>query len=618
MAILTAKKILKYINGEILFNGVNFDIKEKEKVALIGDNGTGKTTLLKIIIDKLDEDDGEVIIQRNANIGFLSQTVIESIENTLNDEMLLVFNDLINIEKRLGELMIKVAENPNDKDLLEEYGKLEERFSAMGGYGYQTQIDMVLSKFKIDKSMYDRKLATFSGGERSKVAFAKLLLTKPELLILDEPTNHLDIDTIYWLENYLKGYDGAILLVTHDRYFIDKVCTKTLELVNNGVEVYNGNYTYYLKEREIRIRNAKVAYERQQKEIADMEQFIKRFRYKATKAKQAKDRMKKLDRIERIEKPVVTNNKTIKFNIEGKRIGKAPILQADNLVVGYEKPLFNAISFNISEGSKLAIIGGNGVGKTTLIKTLIGELNSLGGEVLWNKSPKFAYFDQNQFILNDDDSLFDVVKNMFPNWDNLAVRNALANYDFKGEDVFKKVGVLSGGERVRLLFLKLLLTESDVLLLDEPTNHLDIGTKSMLENALVTVNKTVIFISHDRYFINEVADSILNIESGVVEFHNTKLNEFYALKEEALATVKKESRVKVQRSKDSCKKQIQKLESKIEDLEKRMSEIKELMFLEENYLDTVKSKQLNGEYEEIQLEIDELFVELEEMYEGEV
>lgn len=612
MAILTAKQIKKYINGETLFENVTFEIKEKEKVAIIGDNGAGKSTLLKIITNQIDEDLGEIHITKNSEVGFLSQTVIDSLDNTLYNEMLLIFDDIIKVGLKLNDLMIQVAEAPQNEKVLSDYGKLEERYRIMGGYNYETKINTVLSKFKIDKSMYDRKLSTFSGGERAKVAFAKLLLKQPELLILDEPTNHLDIDTISWLENYLKGYDGAVLLVTHDRYFIDKVCTKTVEIVNCSVEVYNGNYSYYLKEREIRIKNAKIAYERQQKEIADMEQFIKRFRYKATKAKQAKDRMKKLERIEVLEKPK-EGTKKINFNIEGKRLGRAAILQVDNLVVGYDEALFNKISFSISEGSKLAVIGGNGVGKTTLVKTLIGEINALDGEILWNKSPKIAYFDQNQFMLDDNDTLFDVVKKMFPAWDNLAVRNALASYDFKGEDVFKKVQVLSGGERVRLLFLKLLLTESDVLILDEPTNHLDISTKSMLENALATVEKTVIFISHDRYFINKVANNILNIEESNVEFYSGTLNEYYTLKETAIATVKKDDRKKLQRSKDSCKKQVEKIEKKIEENEKRVAEIKELMFLEENYLDASKSKKLSEEMGALEEEVESLFLELEKL-----
>ncbi len=613
MSILSVKNLKKYINGETLFENINFEIKEQEKVALIGDNGTGKTTLLKTIIGTSHEDDGTILMPKNTEVGYLSQTVIESTAHTLMEEMLTVFKDLIAYEKRLGELMVQITDNPTDETLIEKYGKMEEQFSAMGGYMYLTEINMVLSKFKLTKDMYERKIETFSGGERAKVAFSKLLLKKPNLLILDEPTNHLDIETIGWLEGYLKGYQGAILLVTHDRYFMDNVCSKTLELVHNTIEVYNGNYSYYLSERDVRRMQQQKAYVRQQKEIADLENFIRRFKAKASKAKQAKDREKKLARIERIDAPK-HDKEAIEFRIAGQRLSKNDILHVENLKVGYDTPLFNDLSFSLRDGDKLAIIGANGVGKTTLIKTLMEKLTPLGGKCEWLRLPEFAYFDQNQFRLNDDDLLFDVVSDMFPKWDNTKIRNTLANYDFKGEDVYKKVKVLSGGERVRLLFMKLLLNPSNVLVLDEPTNHLDIKTKTMLEQALATVSKTVIFISHDRYFINEVANKILNITQNNAEFFEGQLQEYIALKDEELRLKQEalqQTKAKQLATKKKKTKSLEQIEKLIEEKEAEIIVLKEAMYLEENYTDSLKIKEINSKIVQLTDEIDELFLELE-------
>lgn len=602
MNLLRINNLNKTFGGNVLFDNISLEINKDEKVALIGRNGVGKTTLVKMILNEITPDSGEIFIFRQAKIGYLSQKIIENEENTLLNECLSVFSDLVKIDEELKALALQLEKGYSDL-ILKKYSDKEHEFHVKGGYDYLTKVDMLLTKFGFDKTHYNRIIKSFSGGEKTRIAFAKLLMIEPDLLILDEPTNHMDIEIIEWLEDYLKNYSGAVLVITHDKYFINKVVRKIYEIDNQMIEVYHGNYDDYEVEKANRYELLLKKYETQQKQIAHLQSFVDRFRYKATKAKSAQDRIKKINRIERIELPTQSSSH-LKVSFATKRPTNIHILNVEDLAIGYDKPLIKHISFKIRGFEKLGIIGNNGTGKTTLIKTLMGELKPLSGDFSFYRQMKVGYFDQNLANFNPNLTLMETIHGLYPEKTLFEVRSDLAKVEFEKDDVFKKVKVLSGGELVKLQILLLMLSKPDILVLDEPTNHLDIDSKNIIEDIFEEYNGPMIFISHDRYFINKVATKIIKLDD-VAHVINGNYEEYlnYIKQNQVVSTKIKEKSLVVDN-----KKRENALKKAIKDLELILEVLHKMIYDESVYND----KQVYLEHEKLIKENEE---KLEKLYE---
>jgi len=570
MAVLSVNGIYKSFGATSILEDVSFSVNKNEKVAIIGDNGEGKSTLLKIITRQLEADKGSVYFEDSNSVGYLSQQVIDDIEHTLLEEMELAFSKLKKIEKEMAELVEKMSVS-DDKDLVNRYSLLQETYENLGGYEYKYQIHQMLAKFGFDESYYDRALKTFSGGERTRASFVKLLLNKPSLLLLDEPTNHLDLVMIEWLEKYLKTYSGTVVIVSHDQVFIDNLVDKVVELENHKATMYSGNYSFYVKEKQLRYEQALKAYNIQEKEIKRYEMLIRKFKPKPTKTAFAQSLEKKLAKMERIEKP---NNK--KKTIHGKfetNLDPYNVKMhiAEDLLFGYDNiPLTNPFNIEIRNQDKICIMGQNGSGKTTLLKCLMKNENKISGfnsDVRPNL--KYFYFDQTQQLLNPDLTLFDTIHNEFPLMDNTQVRTILGRFLFEDDDAFKLVSQLSGGEKIRMIFALISLRNYDILYLDEPTNHLDFTTKRIVSDILEDYQGTIVMVSHDRYFVNRVANKIIYlhdknfiIEEGNYEnfssLHNISDGSFTFMLKKEQKVEKKEVVKKVSINKDKEKAKIEK------------------------------------------------------------
>lgn len=613
MNLLNVSKLQKEFNGEVLFQNISFEINSKDKVAVIGRNGTGKSTLLKMILGYIDIDSGDVFKNNKAVYGYLSQDVITSRENSLIEEMNGVFKEVIQLEAMIADLAAELVIHPRDKIILNKYANLTHLFQIKGGYDYHYKIDLILSKFGFTKEEYSRQIDTFSGGEKTRIAFAKLLLISPDLLILDEPTNHLDINIIEWLEDYLNKYDGAVLIVTHDKYFINKVCHNIIEIDQGTSHMYHGSYESYLLEKVKRYEQLLKQFNRQQIEISHLQSFVDRFRYNSKRASIAKDRVKKINRMVKIEKPHVTKSH-VKMEFEVKRATREVILEAINLSFGYDKPLMSNVNFTMRGYDKLAILGPNGTGKTTLLKVIERKLLPFSGKVNFLREYKIGYFDQNQEGLNYEKTIFEEIHDYYPMYTNKQVRSVAARFLFTNDDVLKPISVLSGGEKVRLVLLLLMLSNPDLLVLDEPTNHLDIETRDIVEDVFDEFSGPIIFVSHDRYFINKIATKIIYLENNTcTEFEGT-YDEFkeYNTARDQKPVQKKQSPVKnrnIQHEINEAEKEITALEEKIKVLEAET-------FLEEIYTDYMKLKEINqkiNEHRETLLKLEETYYELHDL-----
>jgi ATP-binding cassette subfamily F protein 3 len=607
MNILTVSKLKKEFNGETLFQHISFDINSKDKLALIGKNGTGKSTLIKMIIGEESIDDGQVFKNNKATIGYLSQNVISKSDNTLMDEMLEVFQEVIHLENKMHELSIELAKYPNDDDLLKKYSNAEENYLNKGGYEYHYKINLILSKFGFTKKEYKRKISTFSGGEKTRVAFSKLLLINPELLILDEPTNHLDINIIEWLEDYLNKYEGAVLIVTHDKYFISKVCKKIIEIDQGTAHLYTGSYETYELEKIKRYEVMLKHYNKQQKEIEHLQSFVDRFRFNSKRASIAQDRVKKINRMVKLQKPTSSKRK-VKMKFEDKRATREIILDAKDLTIGYNVPLIKQMNFNMRGFDKLAIIGPNGTGKTTLLKVIEKKLKPLKGRIEFLREYKIGYFDQNQETLHFNKTIFQEIHDTYPMFTNNDVRSVAARFLFFNDDLDKPISILSGGEKVRLVLLLLMLEEPDLLILDEPTNHLDIETKDIIEDVFDEFTGPIIFVSHDRYFINKIGTKLIYLsQNGTMKEYNGNYDEF----RDALQTdkIQKISKDRAKNKIKNYEKEIRVLENDIHLLEEKISYKEIELFKEENYLDARKMKKLNSEIDELKNHLENMFDE---------
>lgn len=632
MILLQTSKLTKLYSGTPILENVQFEVKKGERIAVVGRNGAGKSTLLKMIADEIDFDSGEIHKPQSVVLGYFAQSSHVNSNDTIYNEMLNVFAETIKLKGQLEELSIKMAEeDPNSEQylrIIEQYQNLNHRFELMSGYTYESEINNILNRFKFNEIGFDQKISNLSGGQKTRLALAKLLLQKPDVLILDEPTNHLDIDTIEWLEGYLKKYSGAVVIVSHDRYFIDQIATTIYEIEYRKCTKYKGNYSDYMDQKAVAYASLMKQYEKQQKEISKMEDFISRNIVRASTTKRAQSRRKLLDKMERIEIPKI-NDKSIGITFEIERRSGNDVLKVEDLTVGYpDQIISDHLDFQINRLDRVALIGPNGIGKSTILKTVAGDLPKLGGEVYYGKSLDMGYFDQEQANLTSNNTVLNEVWNYFPTRLEKDIRTLLGNFLFTGDDVFKTVNQLSGGEKVRLTLCKLMLQKNNFLLLDEPTNHLDIDSKEMLELSLEDYEGTVFFISHDRYFIDKIATRILEVTPhGVVSYlgnysdymeKKQQLAELEAarLAEESNTTTtnnvtdyqkqKEQRRLEQQR-----KRQLEDIESKIAAYEEELEYKKAELFQEEVYLDSQKSAQVQARIEELE----ELIMESMETWE---
>lgn len=591
--------LYKYFNGEALLKDINFTIENKETIGLIGSNGCGKTTLLNIIAGNLDFDKtadglGAVSISNNVTIGFLRQNSGLESNSTIDEEMHKAFEKLIETKSKMELLEKQMAESTADEleFISSEYAQLSAFFEARDGYRIDVKIKQVLNGMGFENIPLDRIVSSFSGGEKTRLALAKLLLEEPDLLILDEPTNHLDFETLMWLEDYLKGYKGAILIVSHDRYFLNKICNRICEIENGKLTSYKGDYSSYLVQKKMNSERQLKEYEMQQKEISKLEDYIVRNKVRASTAKMAKSRQHMLDKIERVEKPTMFNKlPKIKLTYDIEPTKDIVQVKECPLVVGTgdsKKTLINSLNFNVRKGEHVAIIGPNGIGKTSILKMIQGTIPHESGNIIWGNNVKISYFDQEHSNLNPHETVFDSVLNKFPKMTEAVIRKALGSVLLTGENVFKPVSVLSGGERAKLCFCLMALNNGNVLILDEPTNHIDLNTKEVLEDSLAEFEGTIILVSHDRYLLNKVANRIIAVNKDEVKSYKGNFDDYASAidnekkllqmtedevkQQQAKAEFEKKKqnqyRTKEQRAKDAARRnRINQLEKEIEQLE---------------------------------------------------
>lgn len=601
------------INNKVILEDINFLIKNNEKVGLVGRNGSGKTTLLKGITGQIPFTNGydKLHIEKDKfKIGYVSQENLTDPDTLLIDYIRSSYREIINIEKNL-ESLEKEMSNSYKEETLIKYNELLESYDFLGGYTYKKEYITALNKFGFNTDVYNKKISEFSGGELTKLSLLKLLLSRPDLLILDEPTNHLDITAIEWLENYLKEYKNNIILVSHDRMFLDSICNIIYLIEYGTTKKYVGNYTSYIKQREEEYIKALKDYNRQKKEIKRLEELVDRFRYKPTKAKMAMSKLKQIEKMVKIEKPETFDKKTFKINFNPTTTSYKDVLKLKNLSVGYTKELFN-IDLNLEREYKLGIIGDNGIGKSTLIKTITGVIPPIKGKVILGQNVKYAYFSQQLENLNKENTIYDEIKNTFNEMTPLEVRTLLGNFNFKGDDVFKQIKDLSGGEKVRVSLCKILNSKPNLLILDEPTNHLDLINKETIESLLTDYKGTLIIVSHDRYLINKVCTKLLVIEKNKTTLYNYGYKEY--LEKRVVSDspkVNKEEKTKKEKKnidKTNGKKIIEK---EINDLEKKVNLLNNELLKSEVYMDQLKSKDILLQIESLNKLIDKKYIDLE-------
>ena len=631
MIILQANKIERSFAGEVLFDNINLQVDERDRIALVGKNGAGKSTLLKILVGEEEPTSGEINKKKDISLSYLAQDSRFESENTIYDEMLHVFDDLRRTEKQLRQMELEMGEKSGEDldKLMLDYDRLSENFRQAGGFTYEADIRAILNGFKFDESMWQMKIAELSGGQNTRLALAKMLLEKPNLLVLDEPTNHLDIETIAWLENYLVNYSGALIIVSHDRYFLDKVATITLDLTKHSLDRYVGNYSRFVELKEQKLATEAKNYEKQQKEIAALEDFVNRNLVRASTTKRAQSRRKQLEKMERLDKPEA-GKKAANMTFQSEKTSGNVVLTVENAAIGYDgEVLSQPINLDLRKMNAVAIVGPNGIGKSTFIKSIVDHIPFIKGEKRFGANVEVGYYDQTQSKLTPSNTVLDELWNDFKLTPEVEIRNRLGAFLFSGDDVKKSVGMLSGGEKARLLLAKLSMENNNFLILDEPTNHLDIDSKEVLENALIDFDGTLLFVSHDRYFINRVATHVLELSEngstlylGDYDYYVEKKAEVEMSQTEETSTnnqAKESSPVNdYQAQKESQKevrklmRQIESLEAEIEELESQSQDISEQM-LETN--DADKLMELQAELDKISHRQEEAMLEWEELSE---
>lgn len=511
-----------YYDGEPILESIDIEINSGEKIAIVGRNGCGKTTLLKAITGEVEMEEGtgesefRVISAGSPEIAYLRQMPFEDENRTLEEEVRGVFSDLISMEEQIAQLVLQMEHTPSDQ-AIKTFTALNDRYLSLGGMTYQKEYKTMIRRFGFTEEDEKKPVSAFSGGQRTKISFIKMLLQKPDILLLDEPTNHLDVATIQWLEDYLKSYSSALVIVSHDRMFLDRIVGKVYEIEWGEMHCYRGNYSAFEMQKKERHEKQQKDHEHQKAEIERITRLIERFRYKATKAKMVQSKIKLLERMQRIDAPERYHTKTYHTSCQPRIPSSRNVLEVTNLVIGYGSPLAK-VSFRLERGQRIGIIGGNGIGKSTLLKTLMGTIPALSGDYHFGYNTELGYFDQQNAQINGEDTVFGLFSAAYPQLNDTEVRSALGAFQFSGEDVFRLASTLSGGEKVRLALCKLFQKRPNVLILDEPTNHMDIIGKETLEDILAKYEGTVIFVSHDRYFVNKIADRLLVFEDGAVTY----------------------------------------------------------------------------------------------------
>ena len=625
MIILQANKIERSFAGEVLFDNISLQVDERDRIALVGKNGAGKSTLLKILVGEEEPTSGEINKKRDLSLSYLAQDSRFESSNTIYDEMLHVFDDLRKTEKTLRQMELEMGEKTGAdlEKLMQDYDRLSEEFRQAGGFTYEADIRAILNGFKFDESMWQMKIEELSGGQNTRLALAKMLLEKPNLLVLDEPTNHLDIETIAWLENYLVNYSGALLIVSHDRYFLDKVATITLDLTKHSLDRYVGNYSSFVEQKEQKLLTEAKNYEKQQKEIAALEDFVNRNLVRASTTKRAQSRRKQLEKMERLDKPEA-GTKSAHMTFHSDKTSGNVVLTVEEAAVGYDdQVLSEPINLVIRKMNAVAIVGPNGIGKSTLIKSIVGQIPFIKGEARFGANVEVGYYDQTQSKLTPHNSVLDELWNDFKLTPEVEIRNRLGAFLFSGDDVKKTVGMLSGGERARLLLAKLSMENNNFLILDEPTNHLDIDSKEVLENALIDFDGTLLFVSHDRYFINRVATQVLELSEegstlylGDYDYYLEKKAELEALAA-AQAEAEPASSTEEVTSNDyhlqkQNQKELRKITRRIEQLEAEMEELDQKI---QDITETMHSTNDAADLVQLQSDLDQLTVQQEAVME---
>lgn len=530
MIIAQAQDLEQRFGGNTIFSNISFSVPDNARIGLVGPNGAGKTTLLKIMTGQQEPTSGQFTINKGFKVGYIAQENALDEDKTIWDEMLTVFDNLIEKNKRITKMQEQIAEHPEDEDLLKRYDQLAYDFEQEGGFTYQAEIKSVLNGFNFKENTWQKVIGTLSGGEKTRLAFVKLLLQKPPVLLLDEPTNYLDLDTLDWLEAFLKNYQGAIITVSHDQYFLDHLANQIFELNFGKLTTFKGNYSQYVKERELMNNQQEAAYEKQQEKIKKEEEFIQKNLVRASTTKRAQSRRKALDKMERIKPP--KHKQKVRINFTSDRPSGKEVLIAKDLTIGYpDKTMVSDIDFQVNKNDRVAIIGPNGIGKSTLLKTIMKKIEPKDGSIKYGASLDIGYYDQELQSLDPSKTVLDTIWDRHKTMPEKDVRSILASFLFTAEDIDKTVGQLSGGQKARLTLTVLSLEKDNFLLMDEPTNHLDIEAKEVLEQALNTYDGTLLFVSHDRYFINELANKIISVRDGHAKIYNG--NYSYYLDEKA-------------------------------------------------------------------------------------
>ncbi|MGA5692644.1 ABC-F family ATP-binding cassette domain-containing protein [Cytobacillus pseudoceanisediminis] len=633
MILLQVNQLAKNFGADPILTNIKLEVQTRDRIALVGRNGAGKSTLLKIIAGQMTYDSGEIIKPKEVTIGYLAQNTGLESELSIWDEMLTVFSHLQKQEKQLRSLEEQMADPDvlNNSDayerILKEYDKLQVDFKENGGYQYEADIRSILHGLNFSSFGYDTKISSLSGGQRTRMALGKLLLTKPDILILDEPTNHLDIETLSWLEQYLQGYNGAILIVSHDRYFLDKVVSQVYEISRRQIRKYPGNYSSYLDQKAANFEREMKQFEKQQEEIAKLQDFIQRNLARASTTKRAQSRRKQLARMEVMDRPL-GDEKSASFGFDIERQSGNEVLNIHSLAIGYEEIVSENISLRLARGDSIALVGPNGIGKSTLLKTIIKKISSFSGEIQYGSNVTIGYYDQEQAELTSNKRVLNELWDEYPLKPEKEIRTILGNFLFSGDDVLKTVSTLSGGEKARLALAKLMMQKANFLILDEPTNHLDLDSKEILENALIDYPGTILFVSHDRYFINRITTKVVELSSiGATEYlgdydyyveKKQEQEELLALNEQGESTASqpvKQDKNNYQQDKEAKKlerqrkRRMEEIEEQIEELEKVIDMNDQLLCDPNVYQDHEKVMGITNETDQAKAKLEELMEE---------
>lgn len=637
--ILSLSNVSKSYGTDVILEKISFNIEEKEKAAIVGVNGAGKTTLFKIITGEISSDSGDIYFKKDSSFGYLKQNAIPNSEGTIYNEMLAVFSPLIKAEEDLRQMEHEMSHMSGTelKEHMKKYSDLQYKFELMDGYSYKSRIKGVLKGLGFTEDDFDRPVKSLSGGQKTRVYLGSLLLSKPDLLLLDEPTNHLDIESIAWLEDFLRSYTGAVLIISHDRYFLDKIVTKTIEIENKKSHIYEGNYSFYAKNKEINRQIEQHHFVQQQKEIKHQEDVITKLRSfnREKSIKRAESRQKQLEKMEVVNRPENLPDK-MRLKLTPKITSGNDVLHAEGLSKSFDnKTLFSNLDIDIKRGEKTAIVGPNGIGKSTLLKILLGKAEKTTGEIKWGTNVHVGYYDQEQHNFNENNTIFQEISDTYPEMTNGEIRNVLAAFVFEGDDVFKLISSLSGGEKGRISLAKIMLSKANCLILDEPTNHLDIFSKEILENAINNYEGTVLYVSHDRYFINKTATKIIELsKDGVKEYlgnydyyiekKNTAKREEMLFGEKTHQPEKQEiseTKLSYQEQKEQqakerkLKNQIKKLETEIEETEVKIQALEEELMKPEIATDADKARDLFDQKTDLETHLNELYDKWESIQE---